>query len=245
MMRIRAVVSIALVALPTMLQAQRLPVLIGRRHPGRAEPPPTAPAIARQLSYRRMRISVESYPVTNFVSAPAYVSGVSRWTSYGLGAHVDYRFTRFVAATMDATSTMIGGPGNAQTLELGTRLHRERTESRAYPFFDARVGYLQDYYNFFPSINGIAIGSPQRPAGFEYSRGFGASTGVGTELALTRRFSFTPALSFLRGQMNGYGYYSYNGTTPGGPSKYMMNTWRLTLALRYNPVRMISASGVR
>lgn len=238
-MRIRTVAAIALLALPATLSAQRLPRGVFGRGVGRAEPPPMALAIARQMSYRRMHFSIESYPVVNFVEAPPSATGVAHWTSYGGGTRADYRLNRFVSATFDVTSTILGGPAETQTAELGTRLHRERTESRAYPFLDFRVGYLQSYNNFFPAIDGIAIpGSRPGGSGFRYSRGFGAITGGGMEYALTRRFSVTSGAFFMRSNVMGYGY---SGAMPAR-NRYMMNMYRITMGIRFNPVRMVTAS---
>lgn len=243
-MRIRAVVSMMLLAVPVALDAQQcIPIRMMRRcRIAEADPPPMAPAIARQLAYRRMHLSVESYPLLSFMEAPAYVNGVSNWTTFGNGLRMDYRLNRFASATLDLTSTILGGPAQSQTVELGMRFHRERTESRAYPYLDVRAGYLETYRNLFPSINGIAIpGSRRDVSGYQYSRGPGAIVGAGTEYALTRRFSLTVGGSFVRSKVNAYGYI---GPTPRGRADYMMSMYRFTAGLVFNPVRMITASGM-
>ena len=141
-MRTRAIVAIVLLLVPAALSAQRLPRIGRRPGPTRPQPlPPQPPEIARELAYKRLRVSFESYPLISYVSVPSYVTGdgTSHWTAFGTGTRVDYRFTRFVSATLDLTSSFAGGPAIMNSAELGTRIHRERTESKAYPFLDVRV----------------------------------------------------------------------------------------------------------
>jgi hypothetical protein len=241
-MRVRAFVAVAILALPGLADAQRIPIRVGRGgvggRIGGAEPPPMAPAIARQMAYRRLALSVESYPLISYMNAPSYATDgyKAHWASFGAGTRMDYRVSRFASVTLDLTSTVAGGPLEAQTVELGTRLHRQRTESRAYPFMDLRVGYVQAYNNPFPSIDGIALPSARRySTEFRYSRGFGAIAGVGSEFALTRRFSLTAGASLVRSDMRSI---SYRGTAPGNPN-FMMSAYRFVLGLTYNPIRFI------
>src|ERR671938_661772 len=106
LMRLAALVAVAL--LPVELSAQRLP-LPGRARPRPARPaplPPQAEPIARNLAYKRMRLSVESYPLISYVRAPIAVVGpVAGWTTFGTGTRADYRITRNVSITADVTSS--------------------------------------------------------------------------------------------------------------------------------------------
>jgi hypothetical protein len=123
----------------------------------------------------------------------------------------------------------------ANTVELGTRLHRERTESKAYPFADLRVGYMEAYTSPYASLQDI-YGPGQ--SGYNESYGMGLLAGVGTEYALSRRFSLTLATSVMRNRMHGY---SYDARTPGPAPRqtYALTQYRFILGLRYNPVRLI------
>src|SRR5688572_10663496 len=107
-MRTRAVVAIILLLLPVELSAQRLriPGIAGRR-PRPAELPPQPPSIARELAYKRLRFSVESYPLVSYVQSSGFVGdgGASSWTSFGMGTRVDYRIAPHLSATMDMTSS--------------------------------------------------------------------------------------------------------------------------------------------
>ena len=105
-MRNRAVVAASLLLLPLPVDAgaQRIPLpVIRRRAPRPAELPPQPGAIARELQYRRWRLSVESYPFVSYVQAPG-LSGVkvmSSWASAGIGQRADYLLTRNLSATLD------------------------------------------------------------------------------------------------------------------------------------------------
>jgi hypothetical protein len=233
-MRTRAVVAIVLLLLPVALSAQRIPIRGGARRPRPAPLPPQPGVIARDLAYKRMRISFESYPMISYIDAPGFVGGRSNWRSLGTGTRADYRLSRFVSATMDVTSSFVGGPAITNTAELGTRLHRERTERRAYPFVDLRVGYMHAYDSPYQSINDAYIGA-QSGSGFGYSSGFGVVGGVGTEYALTRRFSLTAGASVMR---NGMTAYNSSGIGPNRVS-YTLTAYRVVLGLRFNPVRLI------
>ena len=240
-MRIRAVVAIVLLLLPAALSAQRIPRSVtGRRGPTRPAPLPPQPGpIARELAYKRSHLSVESYPMFSYVQSPGFGGdGRSSWSSsFGAGTRADYRLTRNVSATLDMTSSFLGSPELTQTAELGTRLRPERNERRVYPFLDVRLGYIAAFNRGLGAVIDDGFGAPPSPGtiGARYSRGFGAVAGVGMEYALTRSFSLTTAGSVLRSRMTAAGF---QGPEPVNP-RYSMTSFRYTLGLRYNPVRLV------
>jgi hypothetical protein len=243
-MRIR-VLAIALILLPSAVSAQRIrPPRLGGVGPGvvPADLPPQAPGIARELAYRRLPLSIESYPLVSFINAPGFgTSGQpSSWTTYGMGTRMDYRVTRLVSATLDMTSSFLGGPANTQTVELGTRLRPERNERRFYPFVDLRFGYVNSYATYlFPNDiygNPVYLDMDQ---GAQFSQGFGGVAGVGMEIGLTRRFSLTTAASAMRSRLTSH----RNTLTQFHNGNYLMNAYRWTVGLRYNPVRLIRPPG--
>lgn len=246
-MRIRAVVAIALLLLPAASSAQRFPLPgLPRRGAGRPEerPPRQPEPIARALAYRRWRLSVESYPLISHVQSPSFtVSGRrSSSTSFGGGTRAEYLLTPQVSATLDLTSSLFGSPLHVQTAEMGTRLRPERTERRAYPFVDLRVGYISA---FDSRVGPIAIDEPFGVPvavgmyGARYSRGFGGAAGVGMEYTLTRSLSLTTAASVMRSSMTAHDYQGFQTNSPG----FGMTSYRYTLGVKYNPVRMIIPSG--
>src|SRR5687767_9207153 len=114
MTRARAVLAIVSLLLPVELSAQRLPLPgTGRRGPARPAPlPPQAEPIARNLAYKRLRLSVEAYPLISYVRSPGSAGGgpVVDWTSLGSGTRADYRLNRHASITLDLTSSFAGGP---------------------------------------------------------------------------------------------------------------------------------------
>src|SRR5204863_954391 len=101
---------------------------IMRRGPGRpADLPPQPEPIAREIAYRRWRLSVESYPMVSRVESPGLsgVRALPAWTTFGTGTRAEYLLMRNVSATLDMTSSFLGGPAITNTVELGTRLHPE------------------------------------------------------------------------------------------------------------------------
>jgi hypothetical protein len=238
-MRTRAAVAAVLVLLPVGLSAQRLP-RIGRRGPEQPAPlGPQPPAIARELAYRRMRVSVESYPLISYLQSPGTDGNVlARRTSYGAGTRADYRITRYVSATLDMTSTVPGNSATTATAELGVRLRPERTERRVYPFFDVRGGYVYAFDELLRPFDVISGSTGGAAYSSRYSQGLGGVAGAGMEYALTRRFSLTTAATVLRSRMTAY---SVSGNAPRN-DRYMMTSYRFTVGVRYNPVRFITAS---
>jgi hypothetical protein len=243
MMRVRVAVAIVALLLPVELIAQRLPLPgTGRRGPARPAPlPPQAEPIARNLAYKRLRLSVESYPLISYVRSSGLPGsgGVSDWTSFGMGTRADYRLTRHLSATLDLTSAFAGGPADVHTAELGTRLGSERSGRTLYRFVDLRVGYTSSYSTYFDPIGGEYSYSTQGAGAFRNSSGFGGVAGIGVEYALTRTLSLTTAASVMRNHMT-------TRTLVGpeaGDHSFAMTVFRYTLGLRYNPVRVIRPPG--
>jgi hypothetical protein len=242
-MRARVVVAIVIMLLPAGVGAQRLP----RGRPGRrpGEPVPLSPQpapIARELAYRRSRISVESYPLISHVQTPSLAGDgrTAAWTMFGGGTRASYRLTPHASATFDLTSSFAGSPMMVQTAEIGTRLGPARSEGRAQPFVDLRVGYISAYDQSLAGISIDAFGVPTTRGvyGARYSNGFGGVAGIGMEYYLTRTFSLTTAGSLMRSQMTAHDLASAPATVPG----FAMTAFRYTIGLKYNPVRLVLPS---
>lgn len=232
-MRVRTVVAIVSL-LPAALGAQRLP-RTGRRPTTPAPLPPQAPEIAKVLAYKRARLTIESYPFVSYIQSPAFPGAqTSSWSTLGQGTRLDYEFTRFFSATLDLTSTYAGGPAYLQTGELGARFHRERTESRFYPYLDLRGGLITSYMKsgnaVLADVTGFGTGLPDR-----MSHGFGAVAGIGTDFALNRSWSLTTEASVVRNNMT-------SRLLRAGESfqqNYGMTWYRYSLGFSYTAVRTI------
>jgi hypothetical protein len=240
-MRVRTLIVIASLLLPADSSAQRrFPVPRTGSDPARPvpltgrQPEP----IARALAYRRLRLSIESYPLISHVRTPGFTSDGrgAAWSAFGGGTRAEYRITRFVSATMDLTSSMFGSPVHVQTAELGTRIRPERTESRFYPFVDARVGYVSAYNTNLGSFSNDPYAFPALNGnGARYSRGFGAVAGVGMEYTLTSTISLTSGASVLRSSMSAEGFDSSQPIHP----HFALTAYRYMLGIKYNPVRLV------
>ena len=241
-MRVRAVVAIAVLLLPTQLQAQRRVPGIGRRGPAEPVPlPPQPQSIARAVAYQRLRVSAESYPMITVAQAPNFAGDgrASSWTAFGMGTRLEYRLTPHASATMDLTSSVAGSPLIVQTAEIGTRL-RPRVvdfDQRTFPFFDLRAGYISAYDRTLgaATVDPSGFPLPSGIVGARYSSGFGGVAGVGVEYALTHTFFITTAGSVVRSHMTSHDYASTRTVVPS----FAMTAYRLTLGVRYNPVRMV------
>src|SRR5688572_1165856 len=238
-MRARLALTFALLAVPTVaVSAQRLPM--PRARPARpAELPPQPGSIARELSYKRLPYSAESYPLVSYSNASAAVttSGVTSWVSWGIGERIDYRMAPGMSATLDFTQALFGAPVQTQTVELGLRLRPDRNADRFYPFADVRFGYLEAFQSQFRPFDvedPFGGGSPGQ--GSRWSRGFGAVGGGGIEYALSRMFSVTTSAMLMRSRMR-----TRTFLTGGQDTRYWMTTYRYTVGLRFNPVRSVQA----
>jgi hypothetical protein len=237
----RIAIAIVSLLIPATLNGQRLP--LPRPRPARPAPLPPQPApIAQDLAYRRMRLSVESYPMVSYFRAPSYASDglFPSWTTFGTGTRADYRLTRYMSATLDMTSSFFGGPALVQTAEVGTRVGRERSEARFYPFADLRIGYIASFSRNAGSIDGIYGGpTPRGSLVASYSHGFGGIGGVGMEYALTHMVSLTTGLSVLQGGMKTH---AFEGSVISD-RHFGLTSIRYTLGLRFNPVRAMRTPG--
>jgi hypothetical protein len=241
-MRIRtAIALVSLYVLPAALSAQRIPLPIGRQ-PARPEPLPPQPApIANELAYRRWRLSVESYPMVSYFTAPGLTGSVatSSWMTLGTGTRAEYLLTRNLSATLDLTSSMIGGPLLVSTAELGARMHPEWAERRIFPYFDARFGYISAFEKGLGQFDQeFAYQTGYAAYGSRYSDGFGAIGGVGVEYPFNIRWSITTAGYVVGSRMTPHDFqYANSGHS------YSMTSFRYTIALRYTPVRYIPYPG--
>jgi hypothetical protein len=192
------------------------------------------------MAYRRWRLSVESYPLVSYVQSPGFVNGGRTATVLGAGTRAEYRLTPYVLATVDLTSSLVGSPVGMQTAEIGTRFRAERTERRLDPFVDLRLGYLSAYDGSLGAGFDGGYGLPTNPGGYtaRYGTGFGGVAGAGVEYALTRTLSLTTAGSVVQSRMTARDFF---GSQPADPS-FTMTSYRFTIGVRYNPVRMILRS---
>jgi hypothetical protein len=238
-MRLRRVVAVALLIVPAVASAQRIPLpRIGRRAPRPAELPPQPGVLAREMAYRRLRLSVESYPLLSFVHSPEFTGDgmVSNWATFGMGTRADYRLTSMMSATFDLTSSFLGGPAIINTAEIGTRFRPNWSERRLYPFADLRVGYLSAYNRYLGTFNdGLdgSLGPDPFYSGPRYSSGFGGVGGIGMEYLLTTRFSLTTAGTVMHTHMR------TEGIRVSDRASYGMTSVRYTLGLKFNPIRTI------
>ena len=233
----------ALVLLPAIADAQRM------RLPGRGRPggptalPPQAPVVAREQKFVRLPISMESYQIISYFDSPGITAGApfSTWTSLGLGTRFDYRVARRLSATLDVTSSFLGGPVATQTAELGMRLRRERSEHRFYPFLDLRGGYLYAMNARARPLD-FAPGSDAQTFGFAggYNDGFGAMGGAGLEIALTNTLSITTLASAVRANMTAHDFENRN---PAAATHFPMTAYRYAFGIRWNPVRYFAQPG--
>jgi opacity protein-like surface antigen len=239
-MRIRSLAVAIVLLSPAALGAQRrLPPLPGQRR-GPETPEPTAPPergpVARQLQYTRMNVSVASYPLLSAVHSSGLASGgSSTWGAAGAGAQVAYRFTRFLAGTLDVTSSFLGGPVDLQTAELGMRFGRPLTERRLEPFADVRGGYAAVSSGQFGSnIDDVGYPLPHGAYGSRYSNGWEGVAGAGVEYAFTRQLSVSTEVLGTHAQMSAHDILS-----PVARPNYGITSVRWVIGLRYNPVRMV------
>ena len=233
-MRVRTVVAI-LSLLPAALSAQRLP-RTGRGPAAPAPLPPQAPEIAQVLAYKRSHLTIETYPMVSFIQSPGFMgTPMSSWSTLGQGTRLDYEFTRFFSATLDLTSSFLGGPAYLQTAELGTRLHRERTESRFYPYLDLRGGYISSYTRSTNAIISDLTGFGGSGLPDRMSHGFGGIAGIGTDFALTQSWSLTTEASVVRNNLT-------SRLVRAGESSqrnFGMTWYRYSLGFSYTAVRAV------
>lgn len=230
-MRVRSLLAIALVVLPSVADAQRLPRVprIMDRGPARPAPlPPQARTLAREMYYARMPYTVESYPIVSYFRAPGLGSQFGSFTSGGFGERLDLKVARTVSLTLDLTQSFLGGPAVTQTFELGTRIRPAHdAERKWYPFFDLRGGLLlmsereARPYDYVSGTGSYA----------QLTHGVGGVAGTGIEYALHPRFTLTTAGNVFRTMMSPL----------FGDSRQLdrqsLTAVRYSIGLRYNPGR--------
>jgi len=246
-MRVRTLIATLSLLLPTALSAQRipLPVIPTKRGPGRAELPPQPEPIQRQLMMRRWRLSVESYPLVSFVQSPGMspTRAFTSWATFGTGTRADYLLTRNLSATMDVTSSFLGGPVITNTAELGARMHPEWAEHKLYPFVDVRMAFVSAYDRRLGTADELySYDALPDTRVVHYSNGFGGSVGVGVEYALTGRWSLTSVGSVLSSRMFGSGFDVNQGYSS---QRFGLTSLRYMFGVRYNPIRIMRAPDMR
>ena len=238
----RAAIVVVSILLPATLSAQRLPMPVIPRPAVPAPLPPQMTPVAQDLAYKRLRVSVETYPVVSFVRTPGYASSGAfpNWWTFGTGTRADYRLTRYMSATLDMTSSFLGGPALVETAEAGTRVARPRDSGRLSPFADLRFGYIATFTKNSAAYDGIYGGLvPGAAEVASYSHGFGGIGGAGFEYALTRVFSLTTELSVMQGGVTAH---AFEGATLTD-RHFGISAFRYTLGLRFNPVRYVRTPG--
>src|SRR6185436_15034323 len=121
-MNVRSLVVVALMV-PVVASAQRR---MGGRISTRAVPPntmpPTAPVVAREMSYVPRPYSAEQYFFVNFSQQPNAVTG-ALFSSGALnsGTRIDYRLNPHFSIVGEATMPVFFGAVATQTFELGAR----------------------------------------------------------------------------------------------------------------------------
>ena len=241
-MRTRALLVITLLALPAVLDAQRLPrPRIGRGTPPQAAPlPPEAPIVARALAYKRSRWSGEAYSLINSVQIPTADGGAVSYSSFGTGTRGDYRYSNRFSATVDLTVSALGSPITTETAEIGTRFRPAPMDQSLRPFLDVRAAYMHMYDLYaMPTAGPVSGGGLNHEFIQEarYSRGLGGVVGAGVEYSLTRSLSLTTELTAMRNRMMTYRLIG-PANAPNG-SGYWMTTFRYSLGLKFNPVRAL------
>jgi hypothetical protein len=234
-MRARALIAIGLVVIPSMVDAQRPRIRLGGQPPRATPSGPQPRVVSEAMRYVRLPLAIEGYTFVSRMDVPGILgaSGQS-FTTGGSGTRLEYRFSRGAAATFDITSSMIGGPIFNHSAELGFRFGPSRASADIVPFVDVRGGYfyslprqqLGDFANN-PPINFATV--------MDYSHGPAALVGGGVEFALTRLFSLTTAGALARSHMTARPSFR----TSQLPNKYTMDSYRLTLSIRYNGARAI------
>jgi hypothetical protein len=238
--RASALIIAALLIVPAAADAQRIPM---RSRPRTAELPPMPGSVAREMSYKRLPYSLETYPMMSFFTTSGTPAGRDgSWTAGGTGTRLDLRVAPATSITLDLAASFLGAPTSTQTAELGTRFRPDRpvtSERRYFPFIDVRAGYVSSMQS---AIGTVVVdpwtgGTPVGP-GSRYSQGFGGSVGAGLEFALTRMVSVTTAAGMMRSSMRTR---SLDASQPS--IHYTMTERRVVAGLRFNPVRAIEMPG--
>ena len=232
---IRFAAVAALSTLPSITEAQG--IRIGTRMPTVGLPtqaPRVGQAIRANQQYVLSRASFESAPVFAAFSASG-PDAPPAWTSLGVGQHVDFRVAPFLALTGDGTQSMLGGPMQAMSLELGTRVGPRRSERGFVPYVDARYGYIMLSDASGQLYNDFGVGPTQQTSlSFRGGEGWGGAVGGGIEKAVTQRFSIGAGLTYARYTVRPFAY-SWGELT----DRYSLRSYRTTISLRFNNARYV------
>jgi hypothetical protein len=236
-MRVRALVVLAVLLAPAAVEAQgiRLP-RIGRRQPPAALPP-EAPGIARQMAYKRSRWTGESYHMLSSTSMPVANGLTARYTTFGAGAHSDYRFTDHLSLAVSTSHSLFGDPATINTFEIGTRFRPAPQHQRVRLFVDARAAYLNATNSFSTQQSNDGLGDFRGVSNYnnQGSHGIGAVAGAGAELALNGRWSITTSASTMRSRLRLYRTQPSATMTDG--RAYWGTSYNFMLGINYNPGR--------
>lgn len=239
-MRLRAFV-VAAVSCPVVLAAQVVrPPRTGQTPPP-TSPRPGVPApqptpVARALQYQRSRWSGEGYSLIASSALPTSVGGSAQYTTVGTGTRGLYRYSDKWSATVDMTAAFLGSPAFIETAELGTRYTSASFESELRPFVDVRAAYLRMNDQYLAptggSLDGLAATIDR------HTRGFGAVTGVGFEVGVSRSVALTNEVSVLRSRMTTS---RLGGEFAGLPTvnRFWMTSFRYAIGFKFNPVRTL------
>lgn len=241
-MRSRSVAFITLLALPSLLSAQRIPRprIYRRPEPPPAPLPPQPAIVANQLAIQRSKWSFESAPVVTHMEVPAVGGGTSVYTTLGTADHADYRINDHFAATVDMNLSTDFSSAYFVVSELGTRYRPAPLDADIRPYFDLRAGYLymSDQYAIPTPGGGVPV--QQFDQGRRYSHGFGATAGTGMEYTLTRSLSLTTELTLMRSRLTAYHVYA-PAELPNNEGRYWMTSVRYSLGFKYNAVQLVHA----
>ncbi len=242
-MRTRSVAFIALLSIPALLSAQRIPRprIYRRPEPPPAELPPQPVIVANQLAYQRSKWSFESAPLVSHMEVPAVGGGTAVFTTLGMDNHADYRINDHYAATVDLDGSSDFSTAYDLVTEIGARYRPFALDADVRPYFDLRGGYLymSDQYAIPTPGGGIVAGS-QFESGWRFARGVGATAGTGFEYTLTRSLSLTTELTAMRSRMSAY-HVSSAAALPNGEGRYWMTSVRYSLGFKYNAVHIVHA----
>lgn len=169
-------------------------------------------------------------------AVPISAGGSARYTTFGTGTRGSYRYSDNWSATMDMTAAFLGSPAFTETAEVGTRYAPLSYESELRPFVDVRAAYLRMNDRYLApigaSFDGLAATIDR------YTRGFGAVTGAGFEVAVWPSVALTNEVSVLRSRMTTY---RLGGNFTGLPTanRYWMTSFRYAIGFKFNPVRTL------
>jgi len=242
-MRVRTFALLVVLLLPASLNAQRIHIRlpwIGPRPAGPTPLPPQAPEVAREMQYRRSRVSAETYMLYTLNQTDRYVAdrGISTASMLGAGARLDWRFRPAFSVTGDFTTSLYGGPYIQNTFDFGGRYRPVRGfDYKIRPYVDLRASWAWSQASFAqPFDPSSPIAGPTIAGGRTTSHGLGALVGAGFETSVTRSISITSGLGLARYRM----YAVQVGQQPlGSEWNYRTTSVRIILGLKYNPGRMV------